>query len=573
MESDCLLENKCFKEISEQSSFNASSFSDIAIAFHSEDNVKQLLISMHHDQTTNSDGNNENNESILSLSNVTTAIVNATQCNDIYEAKFADLIFAILFCLLIIVTVIGNTLVILSVLTTRRLRTVTNCFVMSLAVADWLVGIFVMPPAVAYYLIGCWHLGWILCDIWISLDVLLCTASILSLCAISIDRYLAVTQPLNYSRRRRSKRLAMLMILIVWVLALAITCPPILGWYEPGRREEEHHCRYNENKGYVVFSAMGSFFIPMLVMVYVYLRISCVVASRHDDMVQIKVHQNSSRTREICVNDFDCESENENRGCSASTRKLQQKQQTRAGDEVTVITTNKKNSPILPDQDLVKTFENLDEENSIKSTRNGHYELIHIGKIPSEPSIKYNSTTKSSNNKEYSHCCRSNNNSDKSNDFINQQHQQTVSLTKINSNNNSENSIINQQLGSTNFYILRTRTQTKSLSTRISSLKRESKTTRTLSIVMFTFIACWLPFFINYIAKPFLAQESMWRNETLEVFLTWLGWSNSSFNFFIYAFWSEDFRAAFYRLTLRKFCITAKKKPYAYPLASLSTRR
>jgi len=46
------------------------------------------------------------------------------------------------------------------------------------------------------------------------------------------------------------------MILIVWILALAITCPPILGWYEPGRREMLE-CRYNENKGYVVFSAMG----------------------------------------------------------------------------------------------------------------------------------------------------------------------------------------------------------------------------------------------------------------------------------------------------------------------------
>lgn len=43
------------------------------------------------------------------------------------------------------------------------------------------------------------------------------------------QRYLAVTRPLTYSKRRRSKRLAMLMILIVWVLALAITCPPILG--------------------------------------------------------------------------------------------------------------------------------------------------------------------------------------------------------------------------------------------------------------------------------------------------------------------------------------------------------
>lgn len=71
-------------------------------------------------------------------------------------------------------------------------------------------------------------------------------------------RYLAVTQPLNYSRRRRSKRLALYMIFIVWMLALTITCPPILGWYEPGRRGRGlKECRYNENKGYVVFSAMG----------------------------------------------------------------------------------------------------------------------------------------------------------------------------------------------------------------------------------------------------------------------------------------------------------------------------
>lgn len=82
----------------------------------------------------------------------------------------------------------------------------------------------------------------------------------------------------------------MLMILVVWILALAITCPPILGWYEPGRRALLE-CRYNQNEGYVVFSAMGSFFIPMAVMIYVYVRISCVVASRHDQMAEIKVHQ------------------------------------------------------------------------------------------------------------------------------------------------------------------------------------------------------------------------------------------------------------------------------------------
>ena len=71
-----------------------------------------------------------------------------------WQLSWKKIIWIILFCLLIAVTIIGNTLVIASVMTTRRLRTVTNCFVMSLAVADWLVGIFVLPPAVFVFIVG-----------------------------------------------------------------------------------------------------------------------------------------------------------------------------------------------------------------------------------------------------------------------------------------------------------------------------------------------------------------------------------------------------------------------------------
>lgn len=62
----------------------------------------------------------------------------------------------IILFLLIVVTVIGNTLIISAVVTTKRLRTVTNCFVTSLAAADLLVGIFVMPPAIAVHITGKW---------------------------------------------------------------------------------------------------------------------------------------------------------------------------------------------------------------------------------------------------------------------------------------------------------------------------------------------------------------------------------------------------------------------------------
>lgn len=123
-------------------------------------NIKQLLTTMHHDDVNNINSNSNGMFDKL-LENLSFPNVNIDS-NDTagnivdgpYKIHFTDLIFVVLFCLLIIIVVIGNTLVILSVLTTRRLRTVTNLFVTSLAVADWLVGIFVMPPAVFYYLTG-----------------------------------------------------------------------------------------------------------------------------------------------------------------------------------------------------------------------------------------------------------------------------------------------------------------------------------------------------------------------------------------------------------------------------------
>lgn len=83
--------------------------------------------------------------------------VNVTEPPTADEAlnwPWTKIVLIVLFSLLIIITIIGNTLVILSVITTRRLRTVTNLFVMSLAVADWMVGTFVMPPAVFVFSVG-----------------------------------------------------------------------------------------------------------------------------------------------------------------------------------------------------------------------------------------------------------------------------------------------------------------------------------------------------------------------------------------------------------------------------------
>ncbi|EAT44222.2 AAEL004396-PA, partial [Aedes aegypti] len=516
-------------------------------------------------------------------------------------ANWQDCVVVILFCLLIVVTVIGNTLVILSVITTRRLRTVTNCFVMSLAVADWLVGIFVMPPAVAVHLLGSWPLGWILCDIWISLDVLLCTASILSLCAISIDRYLAVTQPLNYSRRRRSKRLALLMILVVWVLALAITCPPILGWYEPGRRELTQ-CRYNQNEGYVVFSAMGSFFIPMAVMIYVYVRISCVVASRHDKMTEI---EKSHRTRDADEPCYHYASEMDPAQLSPKRKRSSSQLSTATTTYVTQLgpgggggsSSFTALSGDCPGGDCLK----LGGGGTRKNHKNGHYELVDINSMSKTTTsfvgngggtngagldedhmdsggqrespgatggIKRNSTI------HYKLASTTELWSSANNVFNQQQKPQTANqsggLRRTNTISNSITSSTATASASAVAAGRNIRIHQKSLSSRILSMKRENKTTQTLSIVVGGFIACWLPFFIHYIITPFLPEEL--AAPKLGEFFTWLGWINSAINPFIYAFYSVDFRAAFWRLTLRRFFRNSEKAPFAN-IHNMSMRR
>ncbi|XP_053619740.1 probable G-protein coupled receptor No18 [Plodia interpunctella] len=378
----------------------------------------------------------------------------------------------IILCLLIVVTVIGNTLIISAVVTTKRLRTVTNCFVTSLAVADLLVGIFVMPPAIAVHITGKWELGWILCDIWISLDILLCTASILSLCAISVDRYLAVTRPLTYSRRRRSKKLALTMIFFVWIAAGAITCPPMFGWYEPDHNQGGV-CRYNQNPGYVVFSAMGSFFLPMAVMVYVYARISCVVARRHQQLASST--KCSKRAKLSCIR-----TESDSGSDKLSLRQTASKQTSKSTQQSECSSQDHKCPCCFKADRKRQKCKGKEKESRF-----------------------YNEVTYKANYK-----------------YKNTQRNRTHSMRDHVENN------------------------------RVSSLRRETKTAQTLSLVVGGFVACWLPFFLYYLLTPFI--PSGYDNPVLMYILTWLGWFNSAINPFIYAFYSPDFRLAFWRLTIRK---------------------
>uniref|UniRef100_A0A8C7WWT6 Dopamine receptor D4 n=1 Tax=Oryzias sinensis TaxID=183150 RepID=A0A8C7WWT6_9TELE len=169
---------------------------------------------------------------------------------------------------LIIVILLGNILVCLSVLTEQSLKTPTNYFIISLSVADLLLATLVLPLYVySEFLGGIWTLSTLTCDALMSMDVMLCTASILNLCAISVDRYIAVAVPLTYSRNRFSAR-QLLLITTTWVLSMVVASPVIFGLNQvPGR--DPATCKLEDDR-FVVYSSVCSFFVPCPVMLFLY---------------------------------------------------------------------------------------------------------------------------------------------------------------------------------------------------------------------------------------------------------------------------------------------------------------
>lgn len=193
---------------------------------------------------------------------------------------------AVILSMIIIVTIVGNILVILSVFTYKPLRIVQNFFIVSLAVADLTVAILVLPLNVAYSIRGRWDFGIHICKMWLTSDVLCCTASILNLCAIALDRFWAITDPINYAQKRTVERV-LILILGVWVLSLVISSPPLIGWNDwPDHFNPDTPCQLTSNQGYVIYSSLGSFFIPLIIMAIVYIEIFIATRRRLRERAQ-----------------------------------------------------------------------------------------------------------------------------------------------------------------------------------------------------------------------------------------------------------------------------------------------
>ncbi|XP_006012418.1 histamine H2 receptor isoform X2 [Latimeria chalumnae] len=148
----------------------------------------------------------EKNTSLFPNCSVALFLSNRKENNTMAEIAPQQAAVGVLLTLLDLVTFLGNTVVFICPVVEKRLRTVTYMFIMSLAMADLLVACLVMPFSIIYEVTGMWMFGQQFCKVWISFDVMFCTASIVTLCFISLDRYCSVVTPYHYPRRMSRRR-------------------------------------------------------------------------------------------------------------------------------------------------------------------------------------------------------------------------------------------------------------------------------------------------------------------------------------------------------------------------------
>ncbi|KAG9262525.1 5-hydroxytryptamine receptor 1F [Astyanax mexicanus] len=204
----------------------------------------------------------------------------APDLSDVLDGRISPgkILLSLMLSVLAVATTIINSLVITAILVTRKLHQPANYLICSLAVTDLLVAVLVMPVSIIYIAEEEWVLGPIVCHLWLGVDVTCCTCSILHLAAIAHDRYRAITDAVAYSQKRTSRRAAAT-IIVLWVLSILVSLPPLMWRRFPNIREQigdrvvmdcliEH-----DHVAFTVYSTFGAFYIPLTLILVLYYKI------------------------------------------------------------------------------------------------------------------------------------------------------------------------------------------------------------------------------------------------------------------------------------------------------------
>lgn len=507
-----------------------------------------------------------------------------------YDSGPEKVYWALMMVPLPLVAVVGNILVILSVYKERTLQTATNYFIVSLAFADLLVAAVVMPFAV-YVLVNVdWELSDTLCDFYIAVDVTCSTASIFNLVAISIDRFIAVTQPIKYSKHKNNKRV-FLTIAVVWVVSAAIGSPIVLGLNTSPERIANLCVFYNSD--FIIYSSLSSFYIPCIVMIYLYYKIFKAIHERAKKAIGLRPPSNSSAHQGLIIENVSqigtlksepkkdapvelpqklsplqeaeeiksaCERGvtekliNSNEDCEDDERSERRRSSDLVDIKCQVIQNKSAGHLSLNDVQNKETTSFNTLTTAMLSSHNDHQEETqfcvqnpHTESPPEETSkASFNEPSKANGIAP----------SFKENEFLTPDHRTAAAATADSKFPDRPCADLSKDFclakKKSRFSITRHQKSSKKKREK-NAARRERKATKTLAIVLGMFLVCWVPFFTCNILDAIcikLQSDTCRPGVTAFLLTTWLGYVNSCVNPVIYTIFNIEFRKAFKKLLL-----------------------
>ncbi|XP_023223922.1 alpha-2 adrenergic receptor-like [Centruroides sculpturatus] len=177
--------------------------------------------------------------------------------------------------IVMVLTVAGNVMVILTVVRHRGMRTRTNMFLVNLAVADILVAVFNMPVSLITLIRGDWIFGRVFCQIsGFSMAVFL-ICSIQTLMCISVHKYVSITRP--FSRTMTPEKI-LTMIAAIWIWSVLCGMSPLLGWNTIVYKKGSSQCGPSLPNSWLqyshsIFINTTNYIVPLCVMSFCYFHI------------------------------------------------------------------------------------------------------------------------------------------------------------------------------------------------------------------------------------------------------------------------------------------------------------